>query len=933
MRTKTWLAFVVAAAASLTGCGGGSVFGTTPGGGGGGSTGTSAADSLTLIADSASIASNATDPSAGVAGVSITAIVVDENNNAVSDAAVVFSAAIPTGSARSGAPAALLIGGTTTTSASGTATATVYTGGNGTLGVFEVTATVGTLSQTIQITVISPTTTGGGGVITAQNVTLVPSNNQLASDAINPADGVELRAIITDANSVAVPGVQVIFATTSGQLIVDNGGVTDGSGQVTATLTTGGDPSLRTITVTATAPRTGGGTVSRSTNIDVVTGASGAAVASMSLVASSSTLAADASSSADGVTLTVTALDSTRNTIANVNVAFTADKGAIQVLNGTTNSAGQATAVLTTGGDPALGTINVTAEIGSLTRTIQIEQVAAANPNVQIGTLNGSTFSIGDIAVGAPSISAGGSSALRVDIVDTNSSNAPYVGTSVTLTFNSTCVGAGLAQILGSPVTTSSGVANVTYVDKGCGGTDPLGNDDTIFVTTTVNGEDLSAQGTIHISPTSIGSLQFVSATPSIIGLKGSGQPETSVVVFKLVNSSGGPIADQTVNFSLNTTVGGITLGTAGLTTDSARTDASGLVQTQVNAGTVHTSVRVTATTTQGGNTFTTQSGRLVISAGNADQNSFSLSAECFNVEALSINGVAVPLTIHAADHFNNPVPDGTAIAFTTEGGAVQDSCETANGTCTVNWISQDPRPVSYGTADNSERAGRSTVMASALGEESFIDSDGDGLFDDGEFSMSSDLPEAFVDNNENGIWDVTLEEFLDFDEDGTYDNADGFYNGTLCAPGSTLCNDGSNSIAKSLHVRNELIIIMSGSSPMLTNADISSAGFTPGLSDPSGTFSVSVEGIQFLSFVVRDVNDQPMPSGTTVAVETSGNGGTISGTGSFTVPCKTDDSAAGNVYTFAIQGANAPGSGTLTLRVTSPGGLQTIYTFGLQTS
>jgi hypothetical protein len=925
MRRDLFRIFSAAAIAALaSACGSGDIFttvqpGTGGSGGSGGSTGTASVASLSLIANSAALPTNATDPSSGLSGVTLTAIAVDANNNAVSEATIVFSAVAPAGSTRTGTPVALIVGGTGVTDSSGIVTATVFSGGNTSTGIINVTATAGTLSQTLQINVIPPTSAGGGGTITAAQLNVVVSNSQLASDAVDPADGVDITGILLDANNVAVPGVQATFSTTRGQLVVGNS-VSDSSGRVTATLTTGGNTTLGPITVTITAPRTGSTTpLTGSTVINEVAGSSGVAVSRFTFLADSATLAADASSSGDGVTLTVTALDASNNVISGVNVAFSSNgvtvsdpKGALQILNGTTDSAGQAKAVLTTGGDPTLGTIRVTATIGSTSRTLDIQEVAAANPNVAIGSGTGSSFQLGDIAVGAPSISAGGSSALDVDIVDTNSSNAPFVGTNVTLTFNSTCVGQGLATINGSPVTTATGLASVTYVDKGCGSTG--GNTDAIFVTGTVNGQTVTAQGAITIAATSIGSMQFVSATPSIIGLKGSGQPENSIVVFKIVNSSGGPIVGQTVNFSLSTTVGGITLGTAGATTDSAVTDASGLVQTQVNAGTVHTSVRVTATA----GAFTTQSAKLVISSGNPDQNSFSLSTSCFNVEGLTIDGTTTSLTLRAADHFNNPVPDGTAIAYTTEGGSVEDSCETVNGACTVFWTSQDPRPSN----------GRSTVLSSALGEETFIDLNGNGRFEDSDTFF--DLSEAFRDDDEDGTYDTTDEEFLDFDIDGNFDAADGEYNGSLCSsPGTGDCE----SPARSLHVRDSLIVIMSGSAPVLENADISGSGFVAGTFNPSGSFTVQGKGSGVARFVIRDVNNQPMPAGTTVVLTASGDGGSVSDPSSFTVPCMNDDSAAANTYSFGILGADEAGSGVLTLTVTSPSGVVATYQFTLNSS
>ena len=108
-----------------------------------------------------------------------------------------------------------------------------------------------------------------------------------------------------------------------------------------------------------------------------------------------------------------------------------------------------------------------------------------------------------------------------------------------------------------------------------------------------VSSTNLTATGTVTVAAAAIGSIQFVSATPASIGLKGTGLNETSTVVFKVVDSSGGARPGVTVNFSLNTTAGGLSLAPS-----TATSGSDGSVQTVVSAGTEHTVVRVTATIT-----------------------------------------------------------------------------------------------------------------------------------------------------------------------------------------------------------------------------------------------------------------------------------------------------------------------------------------------
>lgn len=494
-----------------------------------------------------------------------------------------------------------------------------------------------------------------------------------------------------------------------------------------------------------------------------------------------------------------------------------------------------------------------------------------ATPVYRMGVLNGSTFTPGTIEIGSTSVAAGGSTTLRVNIVDTANSNALLTDL-VEVTFSSPCASNDRASI-DSPVLTTGGSATSTYRALGCSGSD------LVRATATVGGTALVAQGTVTVQPSPISSLQFTSATPTAIRLRGAGQPETSAVRFRALNSAGGPVANVDVSFSLDTTVGGITLNPTTGTTDS-----NGYVQTTVRSGTVATSVRVTAQTSLP-NVPPAQSDSLVISTGLADQDSFSLSVGCFNIEGGDYDGTTTSVNIRAADRFNNPVPDGTAVAFRAEGGAIQPQCLTTDGACSVTFTSQQPRVANR----------RVTILATAIGEESFTDVNGDGRYDAGE--PFTDMDEAFVDNDEDGVRDAN-EPFLDFNNNGSFTTGSGNFTGVLC--------DSGCDTATSLHVRDSQRIIMSGSA---ANIQIS-----PSPIDLSnGAVGVNV--------LVSDNAGQPMPGQTTVTATTSL--GSIVGDSTYAQPCT---SAAGAYpYNFAIQppeGLDEPRSGVFTIKVTTPRGV-----------
>ncbi len=500
-------------------------------------------------------------------------------------------------------------------------------------------------------------------------------------------------------------------------------------------------------------------------------------------------------------------------------------------------------------------------------------------------------FSAGTIAVAVPSLAAGGGTSLTVSLVG---SDGNLYLQDTTITFSSACIAQSLATA--PAVSTSTGVATTTYSATGCSGAD------VITASATAAGEVVSATGTVTVAASVVGSIQFISATPQKIGLQGTGGvglPETSTVIFKVVDSTGGPVAGSGVTFALDTSVGGITN-----TPSSAVSGADGSVQTVVKSGSVATSVRVSATVTGLG--IGTQSSQLVITTGLPDQDSTSLSVSCNNVEGFDRDGTQVDVTVRLADRYNNPVPDGTAVTFNTEGGRILGSCSTTtttteSGLCSVTWTSANPRP-----AD-----GRSTIIATAIGEESFVDVNGNGIFDN--VDTWTDLAEAFRNDNENvdlngdPVYDPG-EFFVDFNQDQVRSPGDGQFNGLLCAgPGSPAGGCSSN---QKLTVSSSNLIIMSGSTAKIADS-------VGGNNFGTGIPPVLVGG-GTITFTIGDFRDQPMPEGTKITAEGS-TGLTIGNPKSYTVPCTTFDGPS--QYSF-----NATGSGQLTLTVEVPSGLQTVY-------
>lgn len=514
-----------------------------------------------------------------------------------------------------------------------------------------------------------------------------------------------------------------------------------------------------------------------------------------------------------------------------------------------------------------------------------------------MGNGSGASFQPGMIAVSNASLSAGGSTSLQVSVVDKN--GVLYTGAQLSVTFNSPCVAAGTAAIQPqATVTSSTGSVTATYAAKGCSGPD------VVTATATVGSANLSATGTVTIAQSAIGSIAFVSATPTNIALKGTGdasRPESSTLVFKVLDASGGPRSGAAVSFALNTTVGGLSLTPASATANS---DAQGKVQIVVNAGTVATSVKVTATVTNASPAISTQSSQLTVTTGIPTARNFSAAVSCYNIEGLTVDGTQATITARLADRFQNPVPDGTAVTFHAKSGKIGAQCVTAttpteSGVCSVTYTSQGTRP-----AD-----GRVPLIATAIGEESFVDANGNGTFDAGETFY--DTAEPFEDDAETGTYQLG-DYYFDFNNNQLHDPPNGKFDGVLCT-------DTARCGSKSAGIGATNTIILSGSTPTVDMLD--GSGNPVALHIPTGGGIVRLW--------IRDANGNPMPGGTDVTAAVSGNSGasyTLNQPTAFKVPCSavpagTKDGST--VYTFSVSATTA-GSGTFTLTVTTPGKLAT---------
>ncbi|WP_100643551.1 Ig-like domain-containing protein [Alteromonas facilis] len=614
--------------------------------------------------------------------------------------------------------------------------------------------------------------------------------------------------------------------------------------------------------------------------------------------------------------------------VENEILTFSVTRGNLAITDVLTNAQGMAEVVLTAETDnigAGIATVTIFGDdTDSLVNTLnyEIQSVDAVEQDVvRIGYFENDVFFEDVLGVtGASSeqdivIGAGATLGLLVGLADADDN--PIVG-STPITFSSSCVTDGKATI-DENVATVNGRASSTYEDINCAS--GAGNDDIITATVLVNNTPLTISRSIELLPESIGSIEFVTAEPSSIVLQGTGgqgSASVSTVTFQVNGELGNPLAQKAVQFELSTTVGGLSLSPA-----EGLTNSQGQVSTRVTAGNVPTAVRVSASTTTADNTvISTQSDILTVNTGLPDQNSFSLSTSNPNPEAASINGQQVTVTAYLADAFNNPVPDGTAVSFTTEGGQIQPSCTTLNGSCSVEWTSADPRVDDH----------RVTVLATAIGHETLYDSNGNNVYDDEDggalnlggdsgFGLPSsnttgfaDISEAWRDDNENDSYDA-VEVFLDYDGNGTFSQANAAFDGPQC--------QANNCGANGLHVRRALVMIMASSNALISVLE-NNVELVNNYGGGSNSPVLNIARGESASFTlrVRDTAEQTMPSDTSVLVETSS--GSVAGQTDISI--NKNNRAGGSSLEFVLTNDltvdDDPINATVSITVTSPSGV-----------
>jgi hypothetical protein len=723
-----------------------------------------------------------------------------------------------------------------------------------------------------------------------------------------PADGASsttvTAALITPSGGPVADGTAVIFTTNIGRFNVSGAKTitataTGGSGSVVVPfISEAGVSGVATIIATAQ-------DIIQKLAIELVAVAPTTPttqVAGILLQADSTSLVANGTSS---TFITATLITSTGDVAGDgITVNFTTDLGrftADGAKTATASTSGGTGAVLVQflSEEDIVGTATIIANVGGVAQSIQIALTGAGDPATILLEADSTTLSIF------------GTTGITAQVLD-DEGNPVDDGTAV---FFTTSTG-GVTPV----ATISDGIATAVFSAATSAG----------VATITARAGSVTAVISITIQAGPPGSLEFDSADPILIGVRGSALSQKSTITFLVKDVNGNPAADGTqVTFTLLSGLGGgETLAPTIVGT------LEGKASTVLTSGTVSGPVRVLASVTMGATTLTSSSTNVSITGGPPSGAHIGVAPSFRNIAGLVTQGIICPVTAIVGDRFGNPVPRNTTVSFFTNGGVVTPQGLTdALGNALSDIKTGPPTPRVGSTPDpgpSDPRTGFVTVIAVTQGEETFIDSNGNGLFDGpGEFDPTVpeiDTPESFIDQvslcngqpspapcsadplnppvvSGNGVFDPNnpFELFIDANGNGGWDIPNGEW-------------DANKPIFATTRV------LFTGPTQLAVGelqADgTCSTGVPLGFNVPDGGSS------QAFCFIASDPAGRPLIGGTRITVTTSA--GAISGTSSVILPDTQRGGPGITLFSFAVvdddAGDDDPSSDALvTVSVESP--------------
>ena len=627
--------------------------------------------------------------------------------------------------------------------------------------------------------------------------------------------------------------------------------------------------------------------------------------------------------SASGFTLVrLTLTDPSGRGIPNQVIAASGDSTKIifpEGASGLTNASGIATikvaraSLFATGADSL--TITYSYKAGSLvaypngSAPPSIDTVVSQYVGYQLSAAN---VTLTNLNVGTQALAAYGTRQISVQV---NIDGAAATSTPVQVSFSSNC---GVVTPA-TASTNSQGVVNASYSAVNSGITNDQGcSDSTVSIVASTTGVT-PVTGNIRVELAPATNLLFANASPANIYLANSGGVTQSIVKFKLVNASNAALQGQDVRLELRDMADGIpkaTFGTVGnVSAITQPTNSSGEVSVPVFSGTVPTNVIVRATLVSDEGISTT-SAVLAIASGRAVQSRVSVAVEKLSIEGANIDGVTTSITISLADRQGNPIPDGTAINFVTEGGVmIPPVCVTGvvpgDSRCSVSIRSQGLRPGD----------GLVSILAYASGEEDFRDLNFDNVYSVGE--PFTDLGNAFRQDAAlaGGLSGPFVDGYFAVPREGAASCSQ-----VIPGQSNFLGRPGScDAVWGAADVRQQAVVVFATS-----RAAIAASSMVAGL--PIANSNPLTNALPEVTVLVADENGNSMPTGTKIDFSTIDDG--VSVPGFIGATCSLTGTASYRIDNtifpspFVVSLASCIAGDKLQVRVTSPLGTVTERAF-----
>ena len=434
-----------------------------------------------------------------------------------------------------------------------------------------------------------------------------------------------------------------------------------------------------------------------------------------------------------GANAKVVVTDSNGDPVSNALVTFAGDS----VIFGTSNAA-----ILTNESGEANISVkpldNTTTGSYQLGATVSYDDLTTTTPsyNFSLQTLE---VVLADVTLSSTNLVSGGNTNITLktrDVISNTNQN------NISVTFDTSCGTFDNESIVSS----NQGDVSATYQaidDNGnlCEG------EQTITVAPVSNPTNRQAL-TINIEGVEASSIVYTSTDDVQLGANNSGSSKSGSIEFTIY-SNGRPAANQKVQISkvfAPTDFSFVKLNNQ--IPETVTSDSQGKVTVNLYPGALPGPVEIKATLVSNSSVFAL-SKNVSVATGRATQNGFSISLSK-NVLAVGVDGDVATVTARLVDRVGNPVPNGTVVSFVSEGGRVIPSCATVNGQCSVEFSTQNPRPVDD----------RISLIAYVEGDKSYIDKDGDNQFGAGDI-LTRNIGDFFRDDNENNQYNDTLGEFV----------------------------------------------------------------------------------------------------------------------------------------------------------------------------